>query len=233
MAIVAAGIIIALSVIYTGGKRTVAPAPANNANDLAAAQAKQQGALADNLKPVDPNEHILGNPNAKVKIVEFSDIECPFCKRFHPTIKQIMDEYGKTGQVAWVYRHFPLQMHPKATPEAIATECVWEQGGNTLFWKYLDGMFDATLSNNQSPDTMPADVAKAVGGVDMTKFNTCMETKAYASKVQADIQDGLAAGVTGTPYSIVIAANGKKYPVNGAQPYESVKAIVDLAIKGQ
>jgi len=229
-AIILAGVIIAIAVIYTGGNKSGTTTEVQNPPDLAAQKKEQQAKLADSLKPVSPDEHILGNPNAPVKIVEFSDIECPFCKRFHPTMHQIMDEYGKDGKVAWVYRHFPLSIHPKATPEAEATECVWEQGGNELFWKYLDALFEASATNNQTDDAVPSQVAKKLA-VDMDKYTKCVTARTYQTKVQADVKDGLAAGVSGTPYSIVIAPNGKKFPINGALPYESVKIVIDLALK--
>lgn len=230
-AIITAGIIIALALVYTNGKKSNGPEnPVTNPSDAVAQRAQAQQKQADSLKPVSPDEHILGNPNAKVMIVEFSDIECPYCKKIHPDLIKIIDEYGKSGEVAWAYRHFPLEIHPKATPEAEATECVWAQGGNTLFWKYLDRMFEVVISNNQTDPAVPAQVAKELG-VDMSKYNECMSSRTYANKVQANIQDGLDSGVNGTPYSIVIAANGKKFPINGALPYENIKTIIDLALK--
>lgn len=92
------------------------------------------------FKPVGENEHILGNQNARIKIVEYSDTECPFCKTFHSTMHRIVDQ--NSGEVAWVYRHFPIpQLHPNAEREAQATECVAEIAGNEVFWGYLDKIF--------------------------------------------------------------------------------------------
>ena len=101
------------------------------------------------LDPVTPADHILGNPNAEVFIVEYSDLECPFCKQFHKSMLEIMSEYGAEGKVAWVYRHFPLdQLHSKARKEAEATECATELGGNDAFWEYTNKIFEITPSNN-------------------------------------------------------------------------------------
>lgn len=95
----------------------------------------------NNLKPVTSADHIRGDINAPVKIVEFSDIDCPFCKRFHTTMLEVMNTYGKEGKVAWVYRHFPLtQLHPDAANKAEASECVAELGGNDKFWEFVDGL---------------------------------------------------------------------------------------------
>ena len=95
------------------------------------------------LKPIDEKrDHIRGNPNADIVFVEFSDTECPFCKRFHATMQQILAEFGKSGKVAWVYRQFPIvQLHSKAPKESEALECAAELGGNIKFWEYIDRVF--------------------------------------------------------------------------------------------
>lgn len=93
----------------------------------------------DNLAPVTAADHIRGDINAPVKIVEFSDIDCPFCKKFHTTMQEVMKTYGKDGKVAWVYRHLPLtQLHPDAKNKAEASECVTEIGGKDKFWAFVD-----------------------------------------------------------------------------------------------
>ncbi len=107
----------------------------------------EQEPLEVKIRPVSESDHILGNIDAKIIIVEYSDLECPFCKVFHSTMHQVVKEYS--GEVAWVYRHFPIVgLHPKAFREAEATECAWEQGGNEVFWKYTDKLFEVTPSNN-------------------------------------------------------------------------------------
>jgi protein-disulfide isomerase len=101
------------------------------------------------LDPVTEKDHITGNPQADVVLIEYSDTECPFCKRFHETMIQVMAEYGASGKVAWVYRHFPLDaLHSKARHEAEATECATELGGNEKFWAYLNKLEEITPSNN-------------------------------------------------------------------------------------
>jgi protein-disulfide isomerase len=107
------------------------------------------------LDPVTEKDHIAGNPQADLMIVEYSDPECPFCKRFHETMMQAMDEYGKQGKVAWVYRHFPLDsIHSKARHEAEAVECAGELGGNEKFWEYLNKLEEITPANNQLDPTL-------------------------------------------------------------------------------
>src|SRR3989338_2531696 len=102
---------------------------------------------SDNVGELTDRDHLRGDPKATVKVVEFSDLECPFCKNFHRTMQQVMSEYS--GQVAWVYRHFPLDsLHSKARKEAEASECAAELGGNDGFWAYVDKLFEITPSNN-------------------------------------------------------------------------------------
>ncbi len=104
------------------------------------------------IKPVSSDDHILGNINARIVIIEYSDLECPFCKVFHNTMHQVVEK--SNGDVAWIYRHYPIpQLHPKAFHEAEATECAWEQGGNKTFWKYIDKLFEVTPSNNGLPES--------------------------------------------------------------------------------
>jgi protein-disulfide isomerase len=103
------------------------------------------------MVPVTAADHIRGDISAPVKIVEYSDLECPFCKRFHTTLQEIMkSSYGTENKVAWVFREFPLaQLHPKAVKEAEAAECVAELGGNEAYWKFIDKVEEVTPGNNK------------------------------------------------------------------------------------
>lgn len=124
------------------------------AQPFEAVMQKIADALRDDKKPtaaqvraVSSDDHILGNVSAKIIVIEYSDLECPFCKVFHNTMHQVVEK--SNGDVAWVYRHYPIpQLHPKAFREAEATECAWEQKGNDGFWKYTDKLFEITPSNN-------------------------------------------------------------------------------------
>lgn len=183
------------------------------------------------MRPVSSDDHILGNPSADVVVVEYSDTECPFCKQFHTTMQRVMSEYGSTGKVAWVYRHFPIDsLHPKARKEAEALECANELGGVGKFWEYTNMVYNVTNSNNSlDPAQLPI-IAKNVG-LDVKAFNTCLSSGKYASKVQADYDDAIAAGGQGTPNSILITKDGMKTVVQGARPYESLKATIDALLQ--
>lgn len=191
------------------------------------------------LKPVTSDDHIFGNPNAPVKIVEYSDTACPFCKTFHPTMEKIMSEYGPSGKVAWVYRHFPLDkprsdgfvLHPNAGNEAEALECADALGGNDAFWKYTNRLYEITPSvTSATPDGLDQkqlpEIAK-FAGLDAVSFNECLTSDRFDQKVEDQYLSGVNAGISGTPYSLAVSSTGKQIPINGAQPYANVKAIID------
>ena len=225
LAIVVAGALIAGAVYFGAGK-------GGQGGSLNQPPQVDTASL-DKMRPITKDDHILGNLNAPVKIVEYSDTECPFCKAFHPTVGKIISEYGKDGRVALVYRHFPLDsIHPKSRKEAEATECANELGGNDKFWAYINRIYEITTSNNTLD---PAELPKTAAfvGLDVKKFNACLASGKYAQVVAGDLADAIATGGTGTPWSIVVDKNGKKYPLSGAQPYEAVKQLVDLALQAK
>ncbi len=224
-AILIAGIIIGGAVIYTKG------VPTEKIDSQSASTIKSS---TINIDPVTEYDHIRGTPDAPIILVEFSDLECPFCKILHSTMQKIMEDYGKNGKVAWVYRHFPLSIHPKSPKESKASECAYEQGGDEKFWQYVDKVFSITPSNNQlDPIQLPI-IAKDIG-LDLVKFNICLDSEKYNAKIQKNYQDGIRVGIgsipeTGTPYSVLIDKKGNKIPINGAQPYEAVKRLIDAML---
>jgi protein-disulfide isomerase len=211
-AILAGALIIAVAVIYGG-----------DIKEKVQGGTKDTGAVPTDSSvtvPVDSSDHIRGNVNAQVTIVEYSDLECPFCKRFHETMKQALTEYG--DKVRWVYKHFPLdQLHSKADKEAEAAECAGELGGNNAFWAYVDRVFEITPSNNGLDLALLPTIAQGLG-LDKGKFESCLASGKYAEFVEAQYQEGIRLGVNGTPGSFV---NGQ--PVRGAVPLETLKQIID------
>lgn len=189
------------------------------------------------VRPVTSADHIRGNPDAPVKIIEFSDFECPFCKRFQATMKRVIEDYGDDGKVAWVYRHFPLDsLHSKARKEAQASECANELGGNDAFWRFADRIFKVTPSNNGLDPAQLPNIAEQIG-LDRAKFERCLSGDArggkYAEHIAADLEDANTSGGTGTPYTLVVGPTRKIYPINGALSYAAVKSIIDVALKGE
>lgn len=220
IAIVIAGALVAFSLYYSNLKM--------NSQGVKATAGTQTSSVS--MRPISSEDHILGNPNADVIIVEYSDTECPYCKQFNTTLRRVMDEYGETGKVAWVYRHFPIDsLHPKARKEAEALECANELGGPEKFWAYENLIYDTTNSNNSlDPAQLPI-MAKTVG-LDVSTFNSCLSSGKYADKVQADYEDAINAGGRGTPNSILVSKDGTKTVVQGAQPYENLKNILDALL---
>ncbi len=208
------GFFILLSVVLKddGGKAAVLPTPSGGAAAPTQPAQPTKITVADVDKKKD---HIRGNAKAKVTLIEFSDMDCPFCQRFHDSMNKIIENYG--DDVRWVYRHFPLDsLHPNARPKAIASECAAEQG---KFWEFTDANFDSGLADVEA-------IAKQAGVGDIDKFNKCVSDKKYAKDVQDDEQDGAGAGAQGTPYSIIVGPDGETIPINGAQPYENVEAAI-------
>lgn len=184
--------------------------------------------LAGSVRPVSPDrDHIYGNPDALVSLIEYSDFECPFCKRFHPNPKELVD--GSEGQVNWIYRHFPLEFHnPLAQLEAEASECASEQGGNDAFWQYADLLYERTSSNGNglSPDAL-VPLAQEIG-LDEKAFDACLESGRMSARVQEDVVEGGKIGISGTPGNILINnETGEAIPAAGALPTETLQNIVD------
>lgn len=212
------------------------------------------------FSPITASDHIRGNPSAAVMIVEYSDTSCPFCKRFHETMKQVVDVHGKNGTVAWVYRHFPLKsIHPNAEKEAQALECAAKLGGNDGFWAYTDKVY-ATTPSDQGKPLDPAELPKLAKEVGLNEqaFNTCLTSGEYASRVEKDLADALAAGGSGTPFNILIpskkfdqekvkeffmenvvkyqippdlfsiSADGSRIAVSGSMPFEFMDELIKI-----
>ncbi len=169
--------------------------------------------------------HLRGNPNAKVFLVEYSDFECPFCKSFHPTANNAVN--NSNGEVAMIYKNYPLPFHPNALPAAIAAECVAKLAGEEKYFAYSDILF-----NNQetlSPALLQNTAAKI--GINLPQFNNCLKDPAMSAKVNADQEEGSSFGVQGTPNTFVAKKIGEKLVfvanINGAQP----QAVVDALVK--
>ncbi len=254
--ILIAALLVSISLVYSTGKK--------NGNNLTAnlnGNSNKNGSATAtiNIKPVSGSDHTYGNTNASVKIIEFSDLECPFCKSFQLTLKHIVDSYG--GGIIWIYRHYPIgQLHSKAEKEAEASECANELGGNDKFWAFIDKVFEVTPSNNGLDPALLPQIAVQVG-LNETKFNACLSSGKYASFVADSIASAQAAGGNGTPYSVVVLAkplnqnvlnlindanaqvpsqytplftiaNDKtKFSINGALPESQLKPIFDALVK--
>lgn len=187
---------------------------------------------AKNVRRVSAEQdHIYGNPDATISLIEYSDYECPFCKRFHPTAKQVVETYK--GQVNWVYRHFPLAIHkPLAQKEAEASECANELGGNDAFWRYSDLLYERTTSNGKGlPIEFLVPMAEELG-LDKGKFQECLDSGRYTETVQEYFREGTKSGVTGTPGNILLNnQTGAVELISGAVPFDALKMAIDQLLK--
>ncbi len=193
-----------------------AQAPAQGTQPSAPQPGQKVDVKAGELPP-------LGDKNAKIVMIDFSDFECPFCKKyFDETYAQIKKDYIDTGKIVYYYRHFPLDFHPAAKPAALASECANEQG---KFWEYHDLVFkdQAKISQKTADEVKQALKGFAISlDLNTSQFNSCLDLEKYKANVDKDQQDGVAAGVNGTPTLFV---NGQA--IVGAQPYSAFKTIID------
>ncbi len=185
-------------------------------------------------KPIDDKDHIEGNADSKVVIVEYSDPECPYCVTLHPTLKQVRTDYK--DKIAFVYRHFPLtQIHPNAFNESKAIACAGTLNGTKGFYSYIDALYGYKLSNQttQLPATGITDIAKN-GGLNPATFAACMQAEDTALTIDTSVNDGVQAGVEGTPSSFVLVKTKKGLEVvamlDGARPYEYIQAAIEEAL---
>lgn len=221
IAIISGFAMIALAIFLTSNGNSKEPVPVT-----ANSQQSEEGAVTDGVsRPVDETDYILGNPNAPILMVEYSDYDCPFCKQFHVTMHQIMEEYGVTGQVAWAYRQFPLaQIHPNSPKISEAALCVGDIGGNSAFWSFSDMVFDQReIDAPTSMVNLPNYAEQA--GVSNSDYLECMNSGRMQGAVESGVKDGYNAGARGTPYTVLMVGDQEAI-INGAQPYDVVKSIV-------
>ena len=189
--------------------------------------AGQPAVNVEAIRPITSGEHFLGNAKtAQVVVLEYSDLECPYCKAFHAEMDTVMADPELQGKVAWVYRHFPIDSnHAKARHEAEASECAAELGGNVGFWKYIDRLFAITPANDGLDPAQLPQIAKDVG-LDPTAFTKCLSENKYQAKIQTDYENAVATGGRGTPWNMAIAKSGKVVPFGGYLSAKQVKAAV-------
>ncbi len=168
------------------------------------------------LPEVKSDSIVIGSRDAKVKVIEYSDFQCPYCKAFHASVRQMLDEYG--NDIAYVYKHLPLSFHPQAENAALASECANEQG---KFAPYMNTLFDkqAEWGNTKGVQVFK-NYARQLGL--KADFNTCLDSRKYADKVAADAEEAAKFGVDGTPGVFV----GDEF-FAGAVQYSELKSVID------
>ncbi len=208
------------------------------ANTLNTIPTPTQAAVPDSgsAKVSVDNDMFMGSENAPITIVEFSDYQCPFCRKFwSDTLPSLKKDYIDTGKVKFVYRDLPLDFHPGAKPAAEATECAKEQG---KYWQVHDAIFQGQASQGQGTIQFSKDdIIKWIGnaGLNMNQLNQCLDSGKYKIEVEKDLADGQAAGVSGTPTFFIGKSNSDGTidgtRLVGAQPYTAFKTIIDQQLK--
>lgn len=221
ISIIFAALIISGAVFYTrsGSSKTAANIGAAVAPDLTGGTPQITGPV--NVSADD--DAYIGKEKAPVTIIEFSDFECPFCRRFwKETLPEIKQSYIDTGKARFVYRDFPLPFHPGAMPAAEGAKCAREQG---KFWEMHDAIFGEQEKQGSGTIQFTADDVKQWAGkigLNTAKFNQCLDSGKYKQEVEKDIADGSSSGVNGTPATFI---NGRL--ISGAQPFAAFKSIID------
>lgn len=181
------------------------------------------------FREVDNTDKLWGNSTAPVKLVIYSDLECPACSWFHGQLKSLSD-YVESGKVAIVFRHLPLDsIHQNARKLATAAECANSLGGNEKFWKFIDFVFAAS---DKSDTKLIGEAAKAAE-VEQTDIEKCLTEKEASAIVESNSLEATTLGAQGTPFIIFVGPNGLKLPIFGGRETTNLKAAIDLILKNQ
>jgi protein-disulfide isomerase len=241
-AIVVSGLLIAGAMFFVSGgtgagKSSAVPsAPGSRAGQQAAEQPSAQPGSSTVSVSVD-DDAVLGSKDAPITVIEFSDYECPFCKRsFQQMLPSLKSEYIDTGKVQLVYRDFPLGFHdPLATKEAIAAECAREQGGDGVYFEYHDEIFNTTSSNGNGMTVKQLKEIASDLRLNTSTFDDCLDSGKYKKEVQKDIADGSAAGASGTPTYFIGKTTDEGVIVGtsvvGAQPFAVFQAEIERLLQ--
>lgn len=191
-------------------------------------QQEQQAAMEADQAPTSlpiaefiDDDAVLGDPDAPITIVEFSDYECPFCERFYSeTMPTLKTEYIDTGLVKLVFRDNPLSFHPNAYPAALAAECVRDQLGDEGYFVMHDAIFEGSGLELSTLEGYARDA-----GADLAEYNTCIVEEKFRDEIYADQAQAQSVNLTGTPSFII---NGTV--IEGAQPLSVFQQVIDAEL---
>ena len=235
-------VIVGIAAFFAGSYTSSLSSNQITQEDLDQAMAKLELKLLQNRLPTEQamppvkistdNDPIIGDPNAPITIIEFSDFQCPFCARFHvQTLPSIYEEYIEQGKVKLVFRDFPIQnIHPNALPAAVAAECANEQG---KFKEMHDILFDTQSQWNKIETVAALSLFSQYASdmqMDQEKFESCIASGKYIEEIRKDLEDGRDYGVSGTPGFFVGNDEIGYVELKGAQPFESFKKIIDAQL---
>lgn len=220
VSVLIAGAMIAGAIIYS--QKNFATQQGGN---VAAVPGNDPSTSAMQAKDVSEKDHVFGNKDTEITLIEFSDFQCPFCAALHPTLSRIVTE--SNGNINWVYRFFPLNsIHPEATSAALASECVAKYAGNDAFWKFANDLF----KNQQRLGTPLYEKLSKAASVSPADFASCMISADTTARITENLDDAVASGGQGTPYVVIVNnKNKKKTSFSGALSYGQIVAEINKA----
>lgn len=234
ISIVIAGIVIAGAIVFTGSKNVPVAAPTAQQPS-----AQQPSGEVSKISKVDATDHVFGSRDADIFVIEYSDVECPFCKTYHDeTLSRLKADYQGNDRVAFVFRHFPLdapftrELHPGATEKAIASECISSIAGDDKFFSFIAGLFADSSSNGMTGEALEVKLVELATsiGVDASAFKSCY-AKNDGTPVAADFQNGSEGGVQGTP--TVFLQDARTNQTFLAVPdYSTLKQAIEIYLQG-
>jgi protein-disulfide isomerase len=217
-----AAVLISGSMIYLG----MQIGDSSQGGTVIADIAKEEGPSQITMEEVADDDAFLGDKDAPVTIVEFSDYQCPYCRRHATeTFDLIKEAYIDTGKVKYVFRDYPLDFHKDSFGASLAAECTRDQKGDEAYFAMHDKIFGGQVSLGTGTVEIPEESLFAYAkelSLDMNEFTECYEDEKFKDEIMADLSDGKAYGVTGTPGFII---NGVL--VSGAQPFSTFESIIN------
>ncbi|MEY2986297.1 MAG: hypothetical protein RJB24_526 [Candidatus Parcubacteria bacterium] len=232
--ILLSGMMIAAAILYNGVQSRGLSNNTNTANNAPAEQNDPIEARDINVDISEDTPYLGKKSEAKIAIIEFSDFECPFCKRFHEGSRpDIIEQYVDSGKAILAWKDYPLDFHdPLATKQAVAAQCVYEQKGNKAYFDYIDLIFANTESGGDGmKESKLNELAKEIKDLDTAKFDTCLKEQQTLDKVKASIEFANQNGVNGTPgFLIGKLENGKLtggIRIAGALPIATFQQYLD------
>lgn len=180
--------------------------------------------------PPSPSDHILGDPAAPVQIIEYCDVDAPYCKQFQGVMDALMSTYGTSGKLGWVYRQFPVQdADVNSLKNAAAAECAAQARGSAGFFAFADAVAQAAPGSATYDPTTYASTA-AAAGIPADTFSACIAGGDGDKAVKDEYAKAAAAGATGVPYLVLVVQGHTPNAIAGALSYGAMKAIVDQAL---
>jgi len=227
VSIIIAGLLISIAILISSNFGKETKAPDNKETKVNRELTWEE--VSKKLRLPDETDWVRGDLNkAKVVFIEYSDLECPFCKEFHKTMLKVIEKYN--DDVAWIYRHFPIEsLHKKAMLESIAVECVGKLGGNEAFWIYLDKIFEVTPSNDGLNLSLLPKFAEEIE-INKEDFNNCYNKRETEDKIKKQISEALSLGIRGTPFTIVLIGEDK-IPIPGYVDFSKIDSFLNDILK--